>query len=107
MLVSTVQRGSFRIDWWPKRAWALNLGAGVLMGFGSTLAAGGNDVLVLYAIPTLSPHALPTFTALAVGVAAGLVMMRLWLGIETRVECRNDLFVSDTWTRPFGAKPNP
>jgi uncharacterized membrane protein YedE/YeeE len=107
MLVSTVQRGSFRIDWRPRRAWLLNSSGGVLMGFGTALAPGGNDALVLYGIPTLSPYALPTYTALAVGVAAGLVMMRLWFGIEARVECRNDRFVSDTWTRPIPAGPKP
>jgi uncharacterized membrane protein YedE/YeeE len=107
MLVSTVQRGSFRIDWRPRRVWLLNLSGGVLMGFGTALAPGGNDVLVLYGIPTLSPYALPTYTALAVGVAAGLVMMRLWLGVEARVTCRNDTFVSDTWTRPIPATPKP
>jgi uncharacterized protein len=101
MLASTVQRGSFRIDWRPQRVWLLNLSGGTLMGFGTALAPGGNDVLVLYGIPTLSPYALPTYTALAVGVAAGLLLMRLSLGVEARVTCRNDTFVSDTWTRPI------
>lgn len=55
----------------------------------------------------LSPYALPTFTALAVGVAAGLVMMRWCFGIEARVECRNDVFITDTWTRPILAPPRP
>jgi uncharacterized membrane protein YedE/YeeE len=107
MLASTVQRGSFRIDWRPRRAWLLNLSGGVLMGFGTALAPGGNDVLLLYGIPTLSPYALPTYTALAAGVATGLVMMRSWLGVESRVTCRNDTFVSDTWTRPIPATPKP
>ena len=107
MLASTVQRGSFRIDWRPRRAWLLNLSGGVLMGFGTALAPGGNDALVLYGVPTLSPYALPTYTALAVGVAAGLVMIRLWFGVETRVTCQNDTFVSDTWTRPIPAGPKP
>ena len=101
MLASTVQRGSFSIDWRPRRVWVLNLSGGVFMGFGTALAPGGNDVLVLYGIPTLSPYALPTYAALAVGVAAGLVLMRLWSGAEARVTCRNDTFVSDTWTRPI------
>jgi len=52
-------------------------------------------------------YALPTYTALAVGVAAGLVMMRLWLGVEARVTCQNDTFVSDTWTRPIPVSPKP
>jgi len=64
---------------------------------------GGNDALVLYGIPILSPYAAPTFTALALGVAAGLVTLRSWFGIEARVEFRDDTFVTDTWTRPIPA----
>ena len=64
MLLSTVQRGSFRIDWRPRAAWLLNFGGGTLMGFGTALPPGGNDALVMYGIPTLSPYALPTYAAL-------------------------------------------
>jgi uncharacterized protein len=101
MLLSTIQRGSFRIDWRPRPGWLLNAIGGALMGFGTALAPGGNDALVLYGIPTLSPYALPVYAALAVGVAMGLAMMRAWFGIEGRVECRNDTFITDTWTRPI------
>jgi hypothetical protein len=62
------------------------------MGFGVALAHGGNDSLVLYAIPILSPHALPAYAALALGVVTGLLMIRSLLGIEVRAECRNDLY---------------
>jgi hypothetical protein len=101
MLVSTLQRGTFRIDWRPRRAWLLNVGGGVLMGFGTALAPGGNDAIVLYGIPTLSPYALPAYGALVVGAVVGLAAMRAWFGIVSRVECRNDTFVSDSWTRPL------
>jgi len=100
MLLSTLQRGTFRVDWRPQFSWLLNLSAGVLMGLGIALAPGGNDALVLDGIPILSPHALPTFTALVVGVALGLVVMRRWFGIEARVRCKNDTFITDTWSRP-------
>src|SRR5207244_1034380 len=63
MLASTVQRGSFRIDWRPRREWLLNAMGGALMGFGTALAPGGNDALVLYGVPTVSPYALPTYAA--------------------------------------------
>ncbi len=106
MLASTVQRGSFRIDWRPRREWLLNAMGGALMGFGTALAPGGNDALVLYGVPTVSPYALPTYAALAVGVALGLVLMRFLLGIVARVETRDDTFISDSWTRPLPpAKP--
>jgi len=101
MLLSTLQRRSFRIDWRPRGVWLANWSGGLLMGLGTALAHGGNDVLALYGIPTLSPNAPPAFTALTVGVAVGLVMMRWCFGIEARVECRNDVFVTDTWTRPI------
>jgi uncharacterized membrane protein YedE/YeeE len=99
MLFSTLQRGTFRIDWRPRLSWLLNLSAGVFMGLGTTLAPGGNDALLLYGIPILSPYAVPTFTALALGVALGLVAMRWWFGIEARVTCQNDIFINDTWSR--------
>jgi uncharacterized membrane protein YedE/YeeE len=101
MLASTLQRGSFRIDWRPRPQWLLNGAGGALMGFGTALAPGGNDALVLYGIPILSPYALPTYAALAVGVTVGLLLMRALFGVEARVETRNDTFIADTWTRPL------
>ena len=64
------------------------------MGLGAALAPGGNDVLVLYSLPIFSPHALPAFAAMAVGIFAGLLLMRAIFGIEMRVSCRNDRYVS-------------
>ena len=106
MLASTVQRGSFRIDWRPRREWLLNAAGGAFMGFGTALAPGGNDALVLYGIPIVSPYALPTYAALAVGVAVGLMLMRFLFGIVARVETRDDTFITDTWTRPW-TRPLP
>ena len=94
MLASTLQRGSFRLDWRPRVLWLRNLAGGALMGLGVALAPGGNDTLVLYSLPSLSPHALPAFAALIVGVVAGLLFMRAIFRIEMRVTCRNDLYVS-------------
>ena len=71
MLLSTLQRGSFRLDLRPRRAWLRNVAGGALMGFGVALTPGGNDGLVLYGIPSLSPHAIPAYLALAVGVVGG------------------------------------
>jgi hypothetical protein len=36
------------------------------------LTPGGNDALVLYGIPSLSPHALPAFLTMTLGIALGL-----------------------------------
>jgi uncharacterized membrane protein YedE/YeeE len=107
MLFSTLQRGTFRIDWRPRSSWLLNLSAGVCMGLGTALAPGGNDALLLYGIPVLSPSAVPTFTALTFGVALGLVAMRRWFGIEPRVKCQNDIFIHDTWSRPIAGGEVP
>jgi len=96
MLISTLQRKSFRLDWKPRPSWLLNLVGGTLMGLGVALAHGGNDSLILYAIPTLSPHALPAYATLAAGVTAGLLTIRFLFGIETRAQCRNDLFSAVT-----------
>ena len=94
MLASTLQRGTFRPDWRPRRAWLRNIAGGMLMGLGVALAPGGNDALVLYGLPTLSPHALPAFAAMAAGIVGGLLLMRWLFGVEMRVSCRNDLYVS-------------
>lgn len=52
------------------------LAAGTIMGFGAAAVPGGNDVLVLHALPALSPHALPAYAALVTGVAAAIVARR-------------------------------
>jgi len=101
MLASTLQRGSFRIDWRPHRSWLRNVAGGTLMGFGAAMAPGGNDALVMYGVPTLSPYALPTYVALILGVAAGLLMSRMLTGFVARAEFRDDTFISDSWTRPL------
>jgi hypothetical protein len=92
MLFSTLQRGSFRLDWRPRPIWLRHLCGGLLMGVGVALTPGGNDALVLYGIPSLSPHALPAFLAMVAGIAVGLWSMRAWFGIEMRVACRHDLY---------------
>lgn len=104
MLISTLERRSFRLDLRPRAAWWRNLIGGTLMGFGVALAPGGNDVLILYGLPSLSPHALPTFAAMLLGIALALLALHAWFGIESRVQCRDDLFVSDSWTPPIPIK---
>jgi uncharacterized membrane protein YedE/YeeE len=95
MLISTLQRRGFRLDARPRRMWVRHLAGGMLMGLGTALAPGGNDALVLYGIPSLSPHALPAFAAMVVGIALGLFAMRALFGIEMRVVCRRDVYVTD------------
>jgi uncharacterized protein len=104
MLVSTLQRGAFRLDWRPRLAWLMNFSGGALMGLGTALAPGGNDALILYGVPLFSPYAIPTFAALVLGVAFALYVMGRLFGLEARVKCEKDLFLSDTWSRPLPAK---
>jgi uncharacterized membrane protein YedE/YeeE len=96
MLLSTLERGSFRVDFRPRGMWIRNLCGGLLMGLGVALIPGGNDALVLYAIPSLSPHALPAYLAMAAGIAAALLLMRWIFGVHTRVQCRDDLFITES-----------
>lgn len=95
MFASTWQRGSFRIDWRPRLSWLRNIFGGVLMGLGCALLPGGNDALILYGIPGLSPHAIPAYAALLLGIFVALITMRGVFGVEMRVACRNDMYIAD------------
>jgi uncharacterized membrane protein YedE/YeeE len=95
MFASTLQRGSFRIDWRPRLSWLRNILGGILMGLGCALLPGGNDALILYGIPGLSPHALPAYAALLLGIFMALLTMRVVFRVEMRVACRNDMYIAD------------
>jgi uncharacterized membrane protein YedE/YeeE len=95
MFVSAVARGGLRFDCRPRVDWLRNVFGGLLMGLGAALTPGGNDVLVLYSLPSLSPHALPSYAALALGVIAAILFMRAVFGIEMRAEVKHDIFLTD------------
>lgn len=95
MFASTWQRGSFRVDWRPRWSWFRNIFGGILMGLGCALLPGGNDALILYGIPGLSPHALPAYAALLLGILVALLTMRAIFNVEMRVACRNDMYIAD------------
>lgn len=95
MLASTWQRKSFRIDWRPRWSWSRNIIGGILMGLGTALLPGGNDALVLYGIPSMSPHAIPAYLALILGIFVALMTMRVIFGVEMRVACRKDIYIAD------------
>ena len=94
MVLSTWQRRSLRIARAPAGTWLRTLCGGTLMGLGAALTPGGNDALILYGIPSLSPHALPTYAAMAVGIAVALIAMRRLFGVEMRVKCSGDVCVA-------------
>jgi hypothetical protein len=95
MLLSTWQRGSLRVERPKAGAWLRTLLGGSLMGLGAALAPGGNDALILYGIPSLSPHAVPAYLTMVVGIAAALIVMRRLFGIEMQVKCRGDVCLVD------------
>jgi uncharacterized membrane protein YedE/YeeE len=88
---SSWQRRSFRLDWRPSLSWVASFPAGLMMGFGAALVPGSNDVLILHAIPGLSPHALPAYAAMVIGIALPLVLMRVIQGTPMRVDCSSDV----------------
>lgn len=99
MLLSTVQRGSFRLDWRPQASWLRNILGGALMGLGTAMLPGGNDALILYGVPSFSPHALPSYIALLLGSAIGLLAMKHIGGVDTRVVCNNDIYRAEVQPR--------
>lgn len=99
MLVSTLQRGSFYFDWRPQLSWLRNIFGGALMGLGTAMLPGGNDALILYGVPSFSPHALPAYAALIVGAVVGVLAMKHFGGVNMSVVCRNDIYRAEEQPR--------
>jgi len=76
MLVSAMQRGSFRLRWKPSGAIWPRLAGGVMMGAGAAMVPGGNDALLLTGLPAFSGWAAAAYGAVLLGVAAGLFVLR-------------------------------
>lgn len=90
IIASSLLRGSFRLHWRPTLGWLRHLGGGVLMGVGVLTVPGGNDALILEALPALSPHAVPAFAAMLGGIGAILLILRRFT-LAPRIDCRGDL----------------
>lgn len=90
MLFSSWHRGALRLRRPRLGELPLRLAGGFLMGLGGTLIPGGNDTLLLAAIPTFSPHAVAVYGALLAGVAATLSVMRWRTGALPPVSCLGD-----------------
>ncbi|HYC01793.1 MAG TPA: YeeE/YedE thiosulfate transporter family protein [Azospirillaceae bacterium] len=82
---SSRAKGIWRTTKRSPSVWAAHLGGGMLMGFGALLVPGGNDVLVLQAIPGLSPHAIPTYLAMCGGMALVLLIRREAKGVRVHL----------------------
>lgn len=95
MFVSALQRHSFRIEVPSAGDWAAHFVGGLLMGAGAAIIPGGNDALILSAIPALSPHALPAYAALLAGIAATFAVIRFVGGRVPEVHCHADICIED------------
>lgn len=91
MVVSASARGTFRLRLPRGRAVARHFGAGLVMGTGASLIPGGNDGLILFGLPSLSPHALPSWGMLLVGIWLALALMRLAGGRVPQIRCDADI----------------
>ena len=93
--LSAWQGRRFRWQWRPRWRWARYGTGGMLLGLGAALIPGGNDVLILHGIPSLSPHAVPAFLAMLVGIAAALMSMRALGQDIPRIDCGGDICTSE------------
>ncbi len=91
MIVSAIQRGSFRLRARPRLSWLRNLFGGGLIGAGVVMIPGGNDVLLLHGIPNLSPHAAPAYVAMVLGIATVLICLHVSGRRSTSVDCGGDI----------------
>lgn len=90
VIVSSVFSRRFVLDWRALTGWQGFLWGGILMGLGAALVPGGNDVLLLNAIPGLSPHALPAYLAMLAGIAIALMVVKQRGGELEVVNCSGD-----------------
>ena len=94
--LSAWQGGRFSWQWRPHWKWAGYGTGGGLMGFGASMIPGGNDVLIMHGMPSLSPHAVPAFLAILFGVAVSLTVLRALRREIPRVDCGGDICRSDS-----------
>ncbi|HEX7156030.1 MAG TPA: YeeE/YedE thiosulfate transporter family protein [Burkholderiaceae bacterium] len=96
MVVSSIQRRSFRPGWGGMKGASKHLLGGLLMGVGAALIPGGNDSIVLTGIPTLSGVALATYLALLLGIASALLVQRAAGAALPLVVCAGDTCKPDS-----------
>jgi len=91
MVTSAMLRGSFRLRPVRLRSAVRRLGAGSLMGAGAAMIPGGNDGLILFGIPSLSAHALPSWFGIVVGIWLALTAMRALGARVPTISCEGDI----------------
>lgn len=90
MLLSASQRSAFKLRTAPAAVFLRSAFGGILMGIGVALIPGGNDTLLLAAIPALWPWAFPTYLALIGGIASTILAIRVVKGTISEVRCPAD-----------------
>jgi hypothetical protein len=93
--LSAWQVRRFLWQWRPGRRWAAYGMGGLLMGFGAAMIPGGNDVLIMHGIPSLSPHAIPAFLGILVGIALSLIAMRALGANIPPTDCSGDICTTE------------
>ena len=77
-LLGVLTGGRFVWHWPDLRVNLRSFVGGALMGFGASLVPGGNDVMLLYAVPALAPNAVVAYVSfLATLIALALLAKRL------------------------------
>jgi len=90
VICSALVRKSYLLRYRPKLVWLRNFAGGMLMGAGIITVPGGNDGLLLDAIPSLSPHAIPAFLAMLSGIAGILLLLPRFSDVAG-VACGGDI----------------
>ena len=91
MAGSAWQRGSLVLRAPRLRAVLRHGGAGVVMGVGAALIPGGNEGLILFGIPSFSPHALPAYVGILTGILLALLAMRAAGRTLPTILCEGDI----------------
>ncbi|MBL4907491.1 MAG: YeeE/YedE family protein [Sneathiella sp.] len=74
--VSAWQSGRFHWQLRPQVQWISYILGGVFMGAGASVIPGGNDILLFYSAPSLSPHILPAFLSMFFSIIVSLLVMK-------------------------------
>lgn len=94
MLFSSFQRRSFMLSVRDGRAIIRHAAGGAMMGVGAAMIPGGNDSLILFGMPTLSPHAFPSYVAIICGITLVFFVMRLRGKELPQVVCTADVCIT-------------
>lgn len=70
--------GRFQLKWPAMRRALRCAGGGLVMGFGAALVPGGNDMLLLWAIPGLTLYGALAYLLMLAVIAAGFIVSSRW-----------------------------